>query len=261
MNISKSCVGLFLLFSQLTFQAVQAAGPEQACPLIACRPLASVLSRCRCGQEVFERTQSGKHTPMFCCFDKREGTSKLQRQVCLETQNRQKQLADTFCPVDHLWGEEGIVVKYGLTDEVVIVVHPALVERLDMIRTELQRFSKYFKADESVGFNPRSISGYTGKNRLYSLHAYGIAIDFNWSSNPYCPAFPGSGACQGCETALESDMPKDLIRLMESAGFEWGGHWPVPDPMHFELKEELWPSVSCKHWKERSLSRYRWVKE
>jgi hypothetical protein len=30
-------------------------------------------------------------------------------------------------------------------------------------------------------------------------------------------------------------MPEEIIEVMASHGFTWGGDWPVPDGMHFEL--------------------------
>lgn len=55
-----------------------------------------------------------------------------------------------------------------------------------------------------------------GTSKL-SRHAYGTAIDIN----------PGKS------------MPQRVVECFESAGFEWGGRWPVPktDPMHFQLRK------------------------
>ncbi|HVL50622.1 MAG TPA: M15 family metallopeptidase [Actinomycetota bacterium] len=52
-----------------------------------------------------------------------------------------------------------------------------------------------------------------------SHHAWGIAFDFNVSRNPY-----------GAEPAMDLR----LVELLERWGFTWGGHWAVPDGMHFE---------------------------
>ena len=53
-----------------------------------------------------------------------------------------------------------------------------------------------------------------GTDRL-SRHANGTAIDLN----PGLPMSPG------------------IVDCFEQSGFEWGGRWSNPDPMHFELKE------------------------
>ena len=54
-----------------------------------------------------------------------------------------------------------------------------------------------------------------------STHSWGIAIDFNVSSNPM--GRPG-------------DMDPRLVALMERFGFVWGGRWSgrSKDPMHFQ---------------------------
>jgi len=53
-----------------------------------------------------------------------------------------------------------------------------------------------------------------------SLHAYGLAVDFNASTNGQY---------------RDGDQDLRLVRIMERHGFTWGGRWPTaPDPMHFE---------------------------
>jgi hypothetical protein len=53
-----------------------------------------------------------------------------------------------------------------------------------------------------------------------SLHALGLAVDFNASTNGQY---------------REGDQDPRLVRIMERHGFTWGGRWPTaPDPMHFE---------------------------
>lgn len=64
---------------------------------------------------------------------------------------------------------------------------------------------------------------------LYSLHAFGIAVDVNWQTNPYGPV-------------LRTDMPPDMIRAIEAIRtvdglqvFRWGGRYSGnKDAMHFE---------------------------
>lgn len=71
----------------------------------------------------------------------------------------------------------------------------------------------------------RPITGGTG----YSLHAYGIAVDINWTSNPYGPN-------------LVTDMPAGAIREIEALNVDgeqvvrWGGRYSSnKDAMHFEV--------------------------
>ena len=53
-----------------------------------------------------------------------------------------------------------------------------------------------------------------------SSHAWGIAVDLNVAGNHY---------------GAEPTMPREVIEVMADHGFVWGGDWPVPDGMHFEL--------------------------
>lgn len=56
------------------------------------------------------------------------------------------------------------------------------------------------------------------KNSL-STHSWAIACDVNWATNPY-----------GSKGTID---PK-LVEIFKAAGFEWGGNWKIPDPMHFQ---------------------------
>lgn len=53
-----------------------------------------------------------------------------------------------------------------------------------------------------------------------SLHAFGLAVDLNVSTN-------------GLGTA--GNMDPRIVEIFERLGFTWGGRWGRPDPMHFEL--------------------------
>lgn len=56
--------------------------------------------------------------------------------------------------------------------------------------------------------------------RGLSMHAFGLAIDFNASTN---------------QLGTRGDMHPDIVAIFEKWGFGWGGRWGRPDPMHFEL--------------------------
>lgn len=53
-----------------------------------------------------------------------------------------------------------------------------------------------------------------------SMHAWGLAVDFNVSTN---------------RLGTRGDMDPRLVEVFEKWGFEWGGRWSRPDPMHFEV--------------------------
>jgi hypothetical protein len=66
-------------------------------------------------------------------------------------------------------------------------------------------------------YSPRFIDSNPG-GRL-SHHSWGIAFDVNVTENAF-----GS----------KPDLDRRLVRVMEDAGFTWGGRWLIPDGMHFE---------------------------
>lgn len=53
-----------------------------------------------------------------------------------------------------------------------------------------------------------------------SMHAWGLAIDFNVSTNGY---------------GAQPTMHPRIVEIFERWGFRWGGRWGTPDGMHFEL--------------------------
>ncbi|MGH8927778.1 MAG: M15 family metallopeptidase [Acidimicrobiia bacterium] len=67
-------------------------------------------------------------------------------------------------------------------------------------------------------FNPRFNRGADPGYSL-SRHSWGIAVDFNPSTNRY-----------GEEPSLSSGV----VEIFQRWGFSWGGNWSVPDGMHFE---------------------------
>lgn len=73
------------------------------------------------------------------------------------------------------------------------------------------------EGDQSGGYNPRNIAG----TSTPSQHAYGRAVDVNWTDNPRGKA---------------GMIPADKARALATKyGMTWGGDWSNPDPMHFEI--------------------------
>lgn len=72
-------------------------------------------------------------------------------------------------------------------------------------------------ANQSGGYNPRNIAG----TRTPSQHAFGRAVDINWTDNP-----------RGSQGKIPADLAKQLAA---KHGMTWGGLWKNPDPMHFEI--------------------------
>ena len=67
----------------------------------------------------------------------------------------------------------------------------------------------------------------TTGNTARSVHSYGVAIDINPNTNPFCPA----------GQACNRDIPERVIAIFKNHGFAWGGDWSRgKDYMHFEWK-------------------------
>ncbi len=60
----------------------------------------------------------------------------------------------------------------------------------------------------------------TSGNAALSSHAWGIAVDLNVQGNHY---------------GAEPTIAPEVVEVLARHGFAWGGDWPVPDGMHFEL--------------------------
>ncbi len=92
----------------------------------------------------------------------------------------------------------------------------------------MQAFGYAPRRGDTGAYNCRAITGGT----QFSLHAYGIAADINWNSNPY-----------RADNKLVTDMPPAMvaaIKAIRTSGgavvFRWGGDYKsVKDAMHFEV--------------------------
>ncbi len=82
----------------------------------------------------------------------------------------------------------------------------------DVLRLGLE---KEFKTFDGC-FNIRKIRGSKTK---YSLHAYGLAVDFNAATN---------------RMGTAGDMHPDVVDIFTACGWRWGGYFKRRDPMHFQ---------------------------
>lgn len=73
-------------------------------------------------------------------------------------------------------------------------------------------------------FVPRFID--RDPSKPLSMHAFGLAIDFNVSTN---------------RLGTYGDFDARVVAIFERWGFRWGGRWSRPDPMHFELARIIQP--------------------
>ena len=108
----------------------------------------------------------------------------------------------------------------------VVTVDVLIVDALKALNRVLVDWDYRTRRADTGAYNCRQITGGTN----YSLHAYGIAVDLNWSTNPY-------------GHHLITDMPIGMIEDIEgirTAGgvqvWRWGGRYSNnKDAMHFEV--------------------------
>lgn len=116
----------------------------------------------------------------------------------------------------------------------------------------VMRFWRYgIRTSDTDSYNCRAITGGSGR----SLHSYGIALDVNWTTNPFfknpeTPTVRYSPKATQRERALDvkhlladTDMLEAMIvdvrKLRTGNGsrlFQWGGDWrTIRDAMHFQI--------------------------
>lgn len=131
-----------------------------------------------------------------------------------------KILEDGFIKPEREWVRQNIA-----TAEVTILgevtCHRLLIPQLQAALNEItaEGLTDLIRADDYGGcYVPRFID--RDPSLPLSMHAFGLAVDINVSTN-----LLGS----------EGDQDPRVVEIFEKWGFEWGGHWDRPDPMHFEL--------------------------
>lgn len=89
---------------------------------------------------------------------------------------------------------------------------------LTILNEAIRRGYKIRQADTGA-FNCRYISG----TRIWSNHAWAIAVDLNWQTNPFT-------------RVLRTDHPTWLRAMFNRYGFAWGGDYSgSKDAMHYEF--------------------------
>ena len=102
-----------------------------------------------------------------------------------------------------------------------VMCHRLLVPQLASALAEIERkgLANEIDSDRYGGcYVPRFIG--RDPRRGLSMHAFGLALDLNVSTNHY---------------GTRGDMSPDVVAIFNKWGFAWGGAWSTPDPMHFEL--------------------------
>jgi hypothetical protein len=100
------------------------------------------------------------------------------------------------------------------------------VAAVNALNEQLRAHSYETRRNDTGAYNCRKITGGSG----YSLHAYGIAMDLNWQSNPY-------------GRQLVTDMPPAMVNAIKAIRtnngkqvWRWGGDYANnKDAMHYEV--------------------------
>lgn len=123
----------------------------------------------------------------------------------------------------HEWIPSHITeTEHPYFDKVIRIQHNKdITENLHYVFARLQKADEARKGRSILTFdgcfNPRCIRG----SDAISLHAFGLALDFNASENPMGSHVPHQAS--------------PLVELMQEAGFFWGARFHHrPDPMHWE---------------------------
>jgi hypothetical protein len=102
-----------------------------------------------------------------------------------------------------------------------VTCHRVLFPQLGAALAEIEDEGLAHKID--VGeFGGCYVPRFIGRDprRGLSMHAFGLAVDLNVSENYF---------------GTRGDMDPEVVAIFDKWGFEWGGRWSQPDPMHFEL--------------------------
>lgn len=129
---------------------------------------------------------------------------------------------------------EGPFITRTLVPGVRVRIHAVASEAVQALGCVLQAHDYPVRAGDTGAYNCRRITGGTG----YSLHAFGIAVDVNWDSNPY--------RTDRLVTDMDDEMINDVYRIRTRGGalvWRWGGDWDRHpgtghsnyDAMHFEV--------------------------
>lgn len=119
------------------------------------------------------------------------------------------------------------------------------IERMERIDTYGGDDDKSMAANNTSAFNCRPVAG---RNKGFSRHAYGVAIDVNPKTNPFVRLGKGKGGKDrvdppGGEAYLDrtQKLPGLIVKhdvaykAFTSRGFAWGGNWrTMKDYQHFQ---------------------------
>lgn len=102
--------------------------------------------------------------------------------------------------------------------EALVTVDIRIAELTGLVMLSIERDGYRFRKADTGAYNCRKIAG----TATWSNHAWAIAIDGNWQTNPYTKL-------------LKTDYPAWVVERFNRYGFAWGGHYSGrKDAMHWE---------------------------
>lgn len=117
-------------------------------------------------------------------------------------------------------------------------INMAIYPYLKEAESRIKNAGISYKFNNPSCFNWRPIRG----GNVLSYHSWAVAVDIN----------PGTN-----QMGTQGDMPMEVVKIFESLGFTWGGHWKGKrrDPMHFQFNidpfagKELLTGTGLDYWK------------
>ena len=101
-----------------------------------------------------------------------------------------------------------------------IYCNRAIIEKLDLTFVALAHMNLLSEIKSFDGcFNVRKIRGKESDPDAYSIHSFGLALDFNAKEMPLWS---------------ESKWTPEFVAVWKALGWEWGGNFERRDGMHFE---------------------------
>lgn len=111
-----------------------------------------------------------------------------------------------------------------------VSVRTSAVEAVKALNRVLVAYRYGTRSADTGAYNCRRVTGGT----TYSLHAYGIAIDLNWQTNPYSRYLRTDMLRYG-----DGRMPNRIQAIRTNNGrqvWRWGGYFSgYKDAMHYEI--------------------------
>lgn len=111
-----------------------------------------------------------------------------------------------------------------------VMVRASIIEATKALNAVLVAYGYKTRYAETGAYNCRRVTG----GSTYSLHAYGIALDINWSTNPYSYRLITDMLRYG-----DGKMPYRIEAIRTNSGaqvWRWGGKFSSnKDAMHYEI--------------------------